>query len=225
MSKLPVICGSLLLTSIAMASEGAKFYEENHQALHMHHFSPIAFYKIHREGKYNHESTGVGIKYDNIKEKGLNFGTTICSNLETNTPFIETEAYLGVRFKTDFLYFTPKIINKHITHQISKTDSSKLIVQKGTSYFGLALQPNYDSIWKVSLEGYLFRDLYNNLITEKQGEFYGVRFVNPFGYRANLNIGVNPIDIFFMEFNGSYSKAFEGEYWEASAQFAISWRY
>lgn len=225
MKKLLIPLAVTSLATTGFASEFDSFSSNNANTLHLNHFSPIFFYKWHREGKYNYEFSGVGIKYSRNKEKGLNFGLDILSNLDSEKAYIETESHIGLRFQTDFFHFLPCLMTKHITHQIDRNENLVTMVSKGTSYLGVGLSPNYDSFVKVELAGFIFRDLYNSILVLDGEKFHGLNFINPFGYRTDLTLKVNAGDNFVLETKGTFSQGFRKEYWEAGAQLSLSWRY
>lgn len=219
MKKEFAILSCLIATSLMAQEE-----KESH-----HFLSPKVFYKKHIEKTPDMESydfwhVGVGLSYDYIQKEGLNFNSTIITNLSAQHPYSESKyeiSYKGIF--PDHLNFYPLIgINSSARRLYQKN------IEEGWDYrnrlhFGLGYEKNvYENLF-VDANIMVDRDLVNTQIYTLAERFAGIKTETFCAFKWLGRLKYKFTNYAILELEGAYSRTFHGECQDISTSLAFNW--
>jgi|GEM_PF-4676580 len=209
-----IVYGLLLSTAGTLMADGDTY----------HSLSPKLFYQNHAETDYEYEIFGVGFQYRVESPKGIGFKSSICTNLSKDEPlsYVESEMYYRKNLSDTFSIF-PNIQTKVVMHTLDGNEERILFTTKSSHYFGLNLEKELPSAFKINVGAHLFKNFSNNVTVKKNNDFFGQSYENPFGLKLMGSMAKEWKKEFSTEIGGYFAKTFKKEFRTYGFDLTFKW--
>jgi hypothetical protein len=217
---------SLTVLSTSLVWGEAKENESLFNSEYSHSFSSKSFYRKHAENNYNYEAWGVGFEYLISKEEGINFRTSVITNPTYQTALVEFENEIFYRKPVapdHYLY--PIFSSKNSSHQIGFSPTNDIFINKKTLFLGMGWHYYFENDFEIKAEIQGFRDIHNIALGQKENEFLGQSYSNPWGARFRLDFISKLNKRTYLDVKGYYARTFGNCYSEIGAEISFKWSF
>jgi hypothetical protein len=182
------------------------------------------FYRNHTEGKYQYEITVIGLQYHYMKDDKMNAKVTSFVSFKDKNIFHEHELSLYYHHPFNkYFYIFPISSHKFVRHHYENVEESSLWASKAKTYLGTGIGFKLEK-WLMECQVEGFKDLQNKMtMRNKEKEFSGKFFSNPFGYRVKVYFKTKAMGKNCIGLSGFWGQAFDKSYYEFGSQASIEW--